>query len=98
MLVRPQQCTELYAAVPLLSDDDYLLKTTIEPFAFNPNEYSAQEYNKHIQLAYEHARAYYAKNTRNLTLLQTKAKQKRYGWKKIVKQDVVALNKYVTVS
>jgi hypothetical protein len=62
MLVRPQQCATLYAAVPLLSQGEFeYLKKTIEPYAFDPSEYSAQEYNKHIQLAYEHARAYYAK-------------------------------------
>jgi hypothetical protein len=61
MLIRPQHCTELYAAVPLLSREKLnYLKNSIEPFAFDPDEYSSAQYNKHIQIAYEHARAYYA--------------------------------------
>lgn len=67
MLIRPQQCIELYAAVPFLSHEKFEhLRQIIEPFSFDPKEYTALEYNKHIQLAYEHARVYHAKKNKRL--------------------------------
>ncbi len=84
MLVRAQQCAELYAAVPLLSDKEFLhLKKAIEPFGFDSKEYSAQEYNKHIQLAYEHARAYHAKKNQKLNPIANKSQTKRMRLEKI---------------
>lgn len=78
MLIRPQQCTELYAAVPLLSHDEFEhLKKVIEPYAFNPTEYSAHEYNRHIQLAYEHARVSYAKTHEKANPIAYKSQAKK---------------------
>lgn len=78
MLIRPQQCTELYAAVPLLSDEEFAyLKNAIKPFGFEPETYSAKEYNKHIQLAYEHARAYHAKKREGLNPMANKSQTKK---------------------
>lgn len=78
MLIRPQQCTQLYAAVPLLSDEEFeYLKNVIKPFGFEPDTYSVQEYNKHIQLAYEHARAYHAKKREGLNPMANKSQTKR---------------------
>lgn len=78
MLIRPQQCTELYAAVPLLSCEKFeYLREIIEPFAIDPQEYSADEYNKHIRLAYEHARVYYAKKHEKRNPIAYKSQSKK---------------------
>jgi len=84
MLVRPQQCTQLYAAVPFFSDDEFnYLKKAIEPFAFDSSQYSADEYNKHIQIAYEHARAYHAKMHEKRNPIASKSQAKKMRLSKI---------------
>jgi hypothetical protein len=83
MLIRPQQCTELYAAAPLLSHEKFeYLKNTIDPFAFESDKYSASEYNRHIQLAYEHARAYHAKKHEKRNPMASKNQAKKLCRKK----------------